>query len=62
MVECECICRSIVTDCPRVLIDTWWNVNVIDINYINEYACVLIDTWWNVNVEVSGMVASVSLF
>ena len=23
---------------------------------------VLIDTWWNVNVEVSGMVASVSLF
>ena len=21
-----------------VLIDTWWNVNVIDINYINEYA------------------------
>ena len=33
-----------------VLIDTWWNVNVL-----RDLACltisnVLIDTWWNVNL------------
>ena len=27
----------------------------------NQIFIVLIDTWWNVNVEVSGIVASVSL-
>ena len=33
----------------KVLIDTWWNVNLI-VNWHEipvEY--VLIDTWWNVN-------------
>ena len=35
--------------CIFVLIDTWWNVNLIFISfYLSGYA-VLIDTWWNVN-------------
>ena len=35
----------------KVLIDTWWNVNV---NYANDTLytdTVLIDTWWNVNIS-----------
>ena len=32
------------------------------IQFVLVFHAVLIDTWWNVNVEVSGMVASVSLF
>ena len=35
-----------------VLIDTWWNVNVIEASrgFLKEK--VLIDTWWNVNFGV----------
>ena len=33
-----------------VLIDTWWNVNYMNIrSEIGQYP-VLIDTWWNVNL------------
>ena len=33
----------------RVLIDTWWNVNPIEVGVLKEVRIVLIDTWWNVN-------------
>ena len=35
----------------RVLIDTWWNVNVYDVRNGSYRYTVLIDTWWNVNVQ-----------
>ena len=49
MVECEL--HPIATMCRwlRVLIDTWWNVNVCKAAAIRSLYSVLIDTWWNVN-------------
>ena len=32
-----------------VLIDTWWNVNMLYANDTSAENSVLIDTWWNVN-------------
>ena len=32
-----------------VLIDTWWNVNVLNLTDVTNADKVLIDTWWNVN-------------
>ena len=32
-----------------VLIDTWWNVNLMETKMGTSYDMVLIDTWWNVN-------------
>ena len=37
------------TSPDRVLIDTWWNVNVFKKDKELENGEVLIDTWWNVN-------------
>ena len=34
-----------------VLIDTWWNVNIIYRLASLRMILVLIDTWWNVNEE-----------
>ena len=34
----------------KVLIDTWWNVNVAIAIIVIWYLSVLIDTWWNVNL------------
>ena len=34
---------------PTVLIDTWWNVNILDLLNPIINLIVLIDTWWNVN-------------
>ena len=43
----------------HVLIDTWWNVNLYQINDIHASKLVLIDTWWNVNslavMDISSM-------
>ena len=36
-------------DGNSVLIDTWWNVNIIDTSKMTLNDIVLIDTWWNVN-------------
>ena len=33
----------------EVLIDTWWNVNMVAIIAFSALELVLIDTWWNVN-------------
>ena len=33
----------------RVLIDTWWNVNLASEESRLKRLGVLIDTWWNVN-------------
>ena len=33
----------------KVLIDTWWNVNVVSAGCVIFKKLVLIDTWWNVN-------------
>ena len=32
-----------------VLIDTWWNVNMVLMDWQKALIEVLIDTWWNVN-------------
>ena len=32
-----------------VLIDTWWNVNILTAYLYAAGDAVLIDTWWNVN-------------
>ena len=32
-----------------VLIDTWWNVNQLNVDNFFVVYNVLIDTWWNVN-------------
>ena len=36
-----------------VLIDTWWNVNVLQYRFVQITLSVLIDTWWNVNENVN---------
>ena len=37
-----------------VLIDTWWNVNILTPQSFGEEQLVLIDTWWNVNTNKLG--------
>ena len=49
MVECEYICSSGSMSSLEVLIDTWWNVNVLYKKPRIYDDGVLIDTWWNVN-------------
>ena len=34
----------------KVLIDTWWNVNIVYGSKTDIGGMVLIDTWWNVNL------------
>ena len=36
----------------RVLIDTWWNVNLTNTWSTGWWVVVLIDTWWNVNPSI----------
>ena len=36
----------------RVLIDTWWNVNINNYDSHRKSTMVLIDTWWNVNERI----------
>ena len=44
-----------------VLIDTWWNVNIIfKAKYIAKVT-VLIDTWWNVNVQINCLMTTFNL-
>ena len=50
MVECESFEYYINSFCFTVLIDTWWNVNIVACGGLAWYIKVLIDTWWNVNV------------
>ena len=40
-----------------VLIDTWWNVNIIILLVPASESGVLIDTWWNVNENLSGLMS-----
>ena len=42
----------------RVLIDTWWNVNVGLAYNCSIRHVVLIDTWWNVNVFFRATISS----
>ena len=49
MVECELKPYGMVNVPESVLIDTWWNVNFVDIFKLTNQFRVLIDTWWNVN-------------
>ncbi len=51
MVECECGSIAISKSYSKVLIDTWWNVNIFLDFEIAVYNVVLIDTWWNVNIN-----------
>ena len=46
----------------KVLIDTWWNVNVMSQAYSAEKIPVLIDTWWNVNKVIAALVVSLPGF
>ena len=49
MVECESWTPPLLLDGTNVLIDTWWNVNVLNLTDVTNSDKVLIDTWWNVN-------------
>ena len=49
MVECEYVHKKESDEMRKVLIDTWWNVNVKPAYSPCANAPVLIDTWWNVN-------------
>ncbi len=52
MVECECFSGDADATNTKVLIDTWWNVNVRFAFLADRLKCVLIDTWWNVNLYI----------
>ena len=49
MVECEYRKTLHISTNVCVLIDTWWNVNIINLVLMILDPLVLIDTWWNVN-------------
>ena len=49
MVECKYVLQAIFDTGGSVLIDTWWNVNIIPQPHFAFWNEVLIDTWWNVN-------------
>ena len=51
MVECEYAKIFDELKAVRVLIDTWWNVNVGNVANLTIMNGVLIDTWWNVNLK-----------
>ena len=51
MVECELGYGHTGRDVKKVLIDTWWNVNIYKDLLFSVFRRVLIDTWWNVNGE-----------
>ena len=51
MVECECVTLRKICRMLSVLIDTWWNVNIVACGALAWYIKVLIDTWWNVNLQ-----------
>ena len=53
MVECESEAFTVYIQNHRVLIDTWWNVNMYLKKELRLNAGVLIDTWWNVNVDAA---------
>ena len=55
MVECEFFFTIKRLSVIKVLIDTWWNVNMLYANETRAENSVLIDTWWNVNVYRSRM-------
>ena len=53
MVECEFFHYNFHKENLSVLIDTWWNVNELELpEWYKKYG-VLIDTWWNVNIRVN---------
>ena len=54
MVECESYNTDERVDRLRVLIDTWWNVNMCSGWTSIRLNVVLIDTWWNVNTFNNG--------
>ena len=45
-----------------VLIDTWWNVNILTPQSFGEEQLVLIDTWWNVNKTLDDIYEVLYLF
>ena len=49
MVECESVYTEHILAVRIVLIDTWWNVNELNLYDQLVNIMVLIDTWWNVN-------------
>ena len=49
MVECESGKIANMYGSIVVLIDTWWNVNMLMVTRTKAVLPVLIDTWWNVN-------------
>ncbi|EDO58930.1 hypothetical protein CLOL250_00472 [Clostridium sp. L2-50] len=51
MVECESILTAQQLSEILVLIDTWWNVNLMELTGYLMNIRVLIDTWWNVNAQ-----------
>ena len=62
MVECEYTVVNTPFDIFFVLIDTWWNVNLIQAYVSMKKVHVLIDTWWNVNEEITSDVVTKDAF
>ena len=54
--------RLHVHDAVKVLIDTWWNVNINFSGKMAQMSTVLIDTWWNVNEWYNAYKANYSVF
>ena len=62
MVECEFYFDCISHFYQPVLIDTWWNVNMVTASFLKCCQKVLIDTWWNVNQNFVDSLLKISGF
>ena len=58
MVECEFGYEYFIYADTDVLIDTWWNVNMLPLCVSSKVSVVLIDTWWNVNKDAGKLRAA----
>ena len=59
MVECEYDLMNCQYLSHIVLIDTWWNVNLIRSILYLTLIVVLIDTWWNVNKPLGNEIVDI---
>ena len=53
ILECKFSTRQAVCQLPFVLIETYWNVNVLSAGGSGAQTGVLIETYWNVNAYAS---------
>ena len=53
ILECKYLNSFRENLCKEVLIETYWNVNDVEVIIFDEFNPVLIETYWNVNKEIS---------